>query len=123
MKTGPNIWQLLLWRLWADHDYFDDQPRYAYIGGCQNVDPFLGTLEIRCRIIMDPYKGTRILTTTPHAACGDSPMILNSPNFGVLYKNLCLRRVEGSGREINYIEGLGWDNGKEDGNYYLGFRV
>ena len=22
-----------------------------------------------------------------------------------------------------YVKGIHWDNGKEDGNYYLGFRV
>ena len=26
-------------------------------------------------------------------------------------------------RVIGYILGLYWDNGKENGNYYLGFRV
>ena len=30
-----------------------------YMGGCQNYGPFLGTLDIRCRI----QKGTVILTT------------------------------------------------------------
>ena len=36
----------------------------SYLGGCQNYDPFLGTLNIRCRIIMGIQKGTIILTTT-----------------------------------------------------------
>ena len=35
-----------------------------YVGGCQNYGPFLGTLNIRCRIIMRTQKGTLILTTT-----------------------------------------------------------
>ena len=34
------------------------------IGGCQNYGPFLGTLNIRCRIIIGIQKGTIILTTT-----------------------------------------------------------
>ena len=35
-----------------------------YMGGCQNYGPFLGTLNIRGRIIMGIQKGTIILTTT-----------------------------------------------------------
>ena len=34
------------------------------LGGCQNYGPFLGTLNIRWRIIMGIQKGTIILTTT-----------------------------------------------------------
>ena len=34
------------------------------MGGCQNDGPFLGTLNIRCRIIMGIQNGTIILTTT-----------------------------------------------------------
>ena len=34
------------------------------MGGCQNYGPFLGTLNIRCRIIIGIQKGTIILTTT-----------------------------------------------------------
>ena len=34
------------------------------MGGCQNYDPFLGTLNIRCHVIMGIQKGTIILTTT-----------------------------------------------------------
>ena len=37
---------------------------YRYLGGCQNYGPFLGTLNIRCRIIIGTQKGTIILTTT-----------------------------------------------------------
>ena len=32
--------------------------------GCQNYGPFLGTLNIRCRIIIGTQKGTIILRTT-----------------------------------------------------------
>ena len=35
-----------------------------YMGSCQNYGPFLGTLNIRCRIIIGIQKGTIILTTT-----------------------------------------------------------
>ena len=34
------------------------------MGGCQNYGPFLGTLNIRGRIIVGIHKGTIILTTT-----------------------------------------------------------
>ena len=34
-----------------------------YMCGCQNYGPFLGTLNIRCRIIIGTQKGTIILTT------------------------------------------------------------
>ena len=34
------------------------------MGDCQNDGPFLGTLNIRCRIILGIRKGTIILTTT-----------------------------------------------------------
>ena len=37
---------------------------YIYMGSCQNYGPFLGTLHIRCRIILGIQKGTTILTTT-----------------------------------------------------------
>ena len=36
----------------------------GYMGGCQNYGPFLGFLNIRCRIIIRIQKGTIILTTT-----------------------------------------------------------
>ena len=34
------------------------------MGGCQNYGPFLGTLNISCRIIVGIRNGTTILTTT-----------------------------------------------------------
>ena len=30
---------------------------YIYMGGCQNYGPILGTLNIRCRIIIGTQKG------------------------------------------------------------------
>ena len=35
-----------------------------HMGGCHNSGPFLGTLNIRCRIIIGTQKGTIILITT-----------------------------------------------------------
>ena len=35
----------------------------VHVCGCQNYGPFLGTLNIRCRIIIGIQKGTIILTT------------------------------------------------------------
>ena len=35
----------------------------VHLGGCQNSDPFWGTLNIRCRILIEIQKGTIILTT------------------------------------------------------------
>ena len=35
-----------------------------YMGGCQNYGPFLGTPNIRCRIIIGIQRGTIVLTTT-----------------------------------------------------------
>ena len=37
---------------------------FTKLGGCQNYGPFLGTLNIRRRIIIGMQKGTIILTTT-----------------------------------------------------------
>ena len=36
----------------------------VHLGACQNYGPLLGTLNIRCRIIIRTRKGTLILTTT-----------------------------------------------------------
>ena len=35
----------------------------VYMGGCQNYGHVMGTLNIRCRIIIRTQKGTIILTT------------------------------------------------------------
>ena len=39
-------------------------PATSHMGGCQNYGDFLGTLNIRGRIIIGTQKGTIILTTT-----------------------------------------------------------
>ena len=53
-----------------------------FMGGCQNCGPFLGTLNIRCRIIIGTQKGTIILTTTHMAVSRNllgKPPPLHSP--------------------------------------------
>ena len=47
------------------------------MGGCQHYGPFLGTLNIRCRIIIGTQKGTIILTTT-HVVKDLKPKTLDS---------------------------------------------
>ena len=43
---------------------------YIYMGGCQQIRvPFLGTLNIRWRIIIGIQKETIILTTTHIRSC------------------------------------------------------
>ena len=44
-------------------------PALKHMGGCQNNGPFLGTLSIRCCIIIGTQKGTIILTTTHILEC------------------------------------------------------
>ena len=36
----------------------------VYMGGCQNYGPFLGAINIRCRIIIGTQEWTIILTAT-----------------------------------------------------------
>ena len=36
----------------------------GYVGGCLNYDPFLGSLNIRCRLRIGIQTGSIILTTT-----------------------------------------------------------
>ena len=56
------------------------------MGGCQNHGPFLGTLNIRCRIILGTQKGIIILTTTHVLALrSEEAGLLEGPmsHFGV----------------------------------------
>ena len=49
----------------SPYDILSDGPAsLQQMGGCQNYGPFLGTLNIRYRIIIRTQKGTLILTTT-----------------------------------------------------------
>ena len=66
-----------------------------YMGGCQNYGPFLGTLNIRCRMKIGTQKGTIMLTTT-HMSYGlnlgwSGPMgeyigFGGEPIYGINYK-------------------------------------
>ena len=51
------------------------------MGSCQNLGPFLGTLNNRCRIIIGAQKGTLILDPNfgnhPHG-CGGEPAKIHS---------------------------------------------
>ena len=38
-------------------------PDAAFMGGCQNYGPFMGTLNNKCRVIIRTQKGTLILTS------------------------------------------------------------
>ena len=51
----------------TNHKYVICSDVYAltmHMFGCQNYDPFLGALDIRCRIVIGIQKRTIILTTT-----------------------------------------------------------
>ena len=56
------------------------------MGSCQNYGPFLGTLNIRCRIIKRTQKGTIILTTT-HVFITELPALgpTNVPQKSYMY--------------------------------------
>ena len=57
-------------------------------GGCQNNDPFWGTLNIRCRIRIGIQKGTIILTT---------PRLLAQPTFGLSSWEVAKLKILGMG--------------------------
>ena len=52
------------------------------MGGCQNYGRFLGTLNIRCRIIIGLQRGVIILTTTHIGFGGSGLMGLGFGSFG-----------------------------------------
>ena len=58
---------------------------YTHMGGCQNYGFFLGTLNIRGRIIIGTQKGTIILTTT-HIYLGHSLDSLKGGYIGDYYR-------------------------------------
>ena len=60
------------------------------MGGCQNYGPFLGTLNIRGRIIIGTQKGTIILTTTH---IGFRVMGFRDSGFGFRVGDLWLRVI------------------------------
>ena len=77
------------------------------MGGCQNYGPFLGTLNIKGRIIIGTQKGTIILTTT-HIGFKDKG--LGFPQIGSL-DNWVIRGVP-QGKYPNNGESNGKENGK-----------
>ena len=56
---------------WLNFSLQPRRPHELHMRGCQNDGPFLGTLNIRCRIRIRTQNGTIILTTT-HMVDGGS---------------------------------------------------
>ena len=99
------------------------------MGGCQNHGPFLGTLNIRCRIIVGIRKGTLILTTiqflhkSSSTAHGNPWVNLTKsrPKIPTLRSFTCEELPRGHVGSLcsnRVYLGSYRDNGKENGNYY-----
>ena len=58
---------------------------WGYMGGCQNHGPFLGTLNMRCRIIIGIQKGTILFTTTHMLGIYSSYKMTPSPVIVLRY--------------------------------------
>ena len=73
------------------------------MGGCQNYGPFLGTLNIRGRIIIGTQKGIIILTTTHMGAVSglEFPKIRGTILGGPYKKELIF-----GGLMLRYLSGL-----------------
>ena len=54
------------------------------LGGCQNYGPFLGTLDIRGRIIIGTQKGTTVLTTTHLGLSHNYGYLFGAPIIGII---------------------------------------
>ena len=82
------------------------------MGSCQNYDPFLDTLNIRCRIIMGIQKGTIILTTTHMVPNLRAPPLRSSEGLSQPYRsgsqNDCLSEC-GSEIPRMWVQGLGFE--------------
>ena len=76
--------------------------RLTYMSGCQNYGPLLGTLNIRCRIIIGIQKGTIILTTTHMKEYKNK----KKASIGFQLQNLRISGFEGLGLI------LGWNGPK-----------
>ena len=82
------------------------------MGGCQNYGSFLGTLNIRCRIIIGTQKGTIILTTT------------HIHMYIYISSRMCTHMWTIGKTMETTLEGLGaFVITEKTGNYYLGFGV
>ena len=71
------------------------------MGDCQNYIPFLGTLNIRCRIILGIHIGTIILTTThiriiPKDIGNHPRFCISVGGFGCLGAQLAIQEQQGS---------------------------
>ena len=103
-------------------DAAKSEDSYVVHAGCQNYGPFLGAPDIGCRIIIGIQKGTIILTTT-HVQCTDLVS-----NYGVCARQppiimmvvICRHwQRRDAHKVLRVILGLYWDNGKQNGNYYI----
>ena len=69
---------------------------WLHMGGCQNYGPFLGTLNIRCRIILRTHKRDPILENCPYARAMEASLVLllfppmagNWPRVGLGFRGL-----------------------------------
>ena len=52
------------------------------MGGCQNYTSFLGTLDIRCRIIIGTQKGTHNFDNHPYRVRGILDKKMEATNLG-----------------------------------------
>ena len=69
----------------------------SHMGGCQNYGPFLGTLNIRCRIIIGIQQRTIILRT-PHMS-----HIINSLRvISGLLEGCTIEIIKGDTRSLDY---------------------
>ena len=70
------------------------------MSGCQNYDPFLGTLNTRCRMIIGIQKGTIILITT-HVELGFRSWATQGLGLKVFGNNVSFFLGSGSGFHIS----------------------
>ena len=75
------------------------------LGGCQNYDPFWGTLNSRCRIIIGTQKGTIILTTTLHKTLQAPQLEARLASGRVARQEL--PEIAGMSRERLFFKGVG----------------
>ena len=92
-----------------NNNQLNQNPRID-MGNCQNYGPFLGTLNIRCRIILRTQNGTIILTTT-HRKPFEKAGIDHQRLFGVaaphLARNATHREVYCRFWGLRRVRGLG----------------
>ena len=90
-----------------------------YMGGCQNYGPFLGTLNIRRRIIIGTQKGAVILRTTHMVSMGRTGVLMWLTGVrSILTKSprppkQCLQRIMGSAYVGMDLSRTGLPEGRE----------